>query len=508
MFDPKVVVETSRSIFSLEIEASVVGLPPNEQMEFWFFEPDGDNAGTGTIESDKKGNFKTNSGINLIYYKTTFSRPVKKGTYALGINRKKYQGKERMRLSVWKGLNCDKKLTDFLFNYEKESFISIQGDKQVPWGMVMNVSGQLWFINEPFQWCSGITNMQDRKITVTGSDVTTETLTDGFAKFETQVQVGKYPKSDCSLQAHYEGDEIYFDKCDSNIIYYDIIKHETSLSLSIEPLIPKLSDGLGEDGTRLAITADQFYLLKGHLDDKTLNSPISEVIIKFAGSDELLLSSVLTKTDGNFILYFQAPNSYGTLSIGAIFEGSQLYDGSTAKISFEIKRDSFSQLSVFKQFDAFNSFRNGFLDLKEQSQIRSSIWLLSLLDANPIPLGIFDKNGKGEQIMNIGNRLNYSADIIANFDGVPLIVDCTVTVPNSQKIDKISNTAEYLTKNLGKKFIPLIISNQPSKAMKHEAFDNMVLLLDQKDILEIVDLLFENQLSAKQLFSNRVKQII
>jgi hypothetical protein len=504
MFDPKVTVETSRSIFSLEIRASVVGLPPDEQMEYWLFDPSGDNAGVGIIESDNKGIFKTNSGDNSIYYKTTHSRPIMKGTYSLGINRKKYQGKERMTISLWRGLNCDKKLTDFVINYEKETFIKIQGEMQVPWGLGINVRGQLWFTNEQFPWCSGTTDMQNRKITITGTDVNTETLTDGFAKFNAQIPVGVYPKSECSLQAHYEGDPIFFDKCDSNIMYYKIIKHETSLILSIEPLIPNLSNILYKNES--IINTGQFYLLKGRLNDKTINGPISEGIIKFSASEKLHLSSILTEEDGNFELYFQVPDSNETVTIEAVFEGNRFYAGTTTFVSFKIKKDSFSQISMFRQFDAINSFRNGFNDLKEQYQIRSSIWLLTLLGANPIPLGLFDKNGKGEQIMNDGNRLNYSADIISIFEGVPLVIDCTVAVPNSQKIDKIANAAEFLAKIFFRKFIPLIISNQPSSTMKREALMSNVLLLDQKDICEIVDLVLQNELSARQLFSKKIKE--
>jgi hypothetical protein len=65
MFSPNITVGTSRSIFSLEIDASVSGLPSNEMMEYWIFEPDGDSIHSGVIESDKNGNFKNQWGINV-----------------------------------------------------------------------------------------------------------------------------------------------------------------------------------------------------------------------------------------------------------------------------------------------------------------------------------------------------------------------------------------------------------------------------------------------------------
>jgi hypothetical protein len=428
--------------------------------------------------------------------------------YSLGIIRKKYQGKERMRLSVWNGMNSDNKLVEFPFDYAKESFLNLQGDEKVPWGTAINVDGQLWFRNEPFTSCSGTVDMQGKKIIFTGNDVSeANTLTDGFAKFSTQILVGHDPRTDCFLQAHYEGDPVFFDKCDSNIISYEITKHESSLSLDIEPLVPKLADLLESDATRVTLKAGQFYLLKGHLRDKTLDRSIPDRIVKFVGPVEFHLSPVVTNLEGRYTLCTKIPDNNGAFSIEAIFEGEEHYRSSTAKISFEITPDLFSQIPEFKQFKAFDFFKNGFEDLKEHPQVKSSIWLLSLLDANPIPLGIFDKDG--EQIMKNGNKLNYSGDILAIFEGVPIIVDCTVSVPNTQKIDKISNTAEYLTKTTGKRIIPLMISNQPGKAMRQEAYNNQVLLLDQTDISEILDLVLDNKLiGAKQLFLNKLRQII
>ena len=191
------------------------------------------------------------------------------------------------------------------------------------------------------------------------------------------------------------------------------------------------------------------------------------------------------------------------------FDGDELYDGSTARLSLEIKPYSSPKISAFKEFKAFDSFKNGFEDYKEQPQIRSSIWLLSILDANPIALGILDKNRDGEQITENGVRLNFSADIIADFDDVPLVIDCTTGVPETQKIDKIYNTARYLTKKTSKTFLPIIISNQSAKGMKQEAIKNSVLLLDRDDISEITDKVLDNAVNdAKQIFLDKLKEVL
>jgi hypothetical protein len=112
MFNPRIQVETKNSIINFEIHATVTCLPPNEQMQFWILDT-GDNAGTGYIETDNNGNFKSQSGINWIYHRRGYYSPIKEGIYSLGINRKKFQGKGKMTLSVWNNLDYDNKLVNF-----------------------------------------------------------------------------------------------------------------------------------------------------------------------------------------------------------------------------------------------------------------------------------------------------------------------------------------------------------------------------------------------------------
>lgn len=507
MMDPSVTIETSKSIFSLEILVAIVGLPSNQEIEYWIFQPDGDNIGTGTIHTDDKGNFKCNSGINLVQYLTIFSKPVQTGTYHFAISTKKHNKKERMKLPIWKALDSDKKLYNFQYSYHKESFINIQADRKVSWAMPIKVSGQLWFKDESFPWCSGASDMEKRKVTITGSDFQEnhETTTDGFSKFATKIKAGSEPKTECSLQAHYEGDDMYFDKCDSNVIYYEVVKHETSISITIEPLVSMLSD-LEETSSGITLKGGRFYVLKCKLQDVTSAGFVPERIIKIASPSEFNFSPVITDAKGQYASCFKAPDVFRTFEIELQFEGDTMYCSSINKISFKIESDLQFLIPALKNFKSFDYFNEGFESLKEQSQIVSSIWLLSLMDAKPFPLGLHNKDG--EKIVKNGNMLNYSGDIIAEFEGIPLIIDCTITVPDGQKIDKISNTATYLGSQIGKKFLALIISNQSAKVVKKDALNNRVLILDKDDVMEIMNLIIANQLSnAKALFSDQLKHI-
>ena len=84
-------------------------------MEYWFFEPDGDNVGTGEVNSDSHGEYVDKEGNHVISYIETCSQPIKKGIYHFGVNRIKYKknAKGRMSLGIWNELPGEKKLVDF-----------------------------------------------------------------------------------------------------------------------------------------------------------------------------------------------------------------------------------------------------------------------------------------------------------------------------------------------------------------------------------------------------------
>jgi hypothetical protein len=118
-----------------------------------------------------------------------------------------------------------------------------------------------------------------------------------------------------------------------------------------------------------------------------------------------------------------------------------------------------SILQAFRLFHAFNYIENGFNEEKEYLQIMSTVWLLSLLQFNPIPLGLRTKNGENLDIN--GNVLSLSADILAsNNEGYSLVIDCTVTVPPADKLNKLLNTSKYILEHSSKKFIPVVRHQQ------------------------------------------------
>ena len=187
-----------------------------------------------------------------------------------------------MSLDIWNELPGEKKLVDFKVDYNNSSFLTLESDKKVPWGMKLNVAGQLWLRDENFPSCSGSGDFVGRKITFSGNGIdSVSTLTDAFSKFKSEIDVGKNVLSDCNIQAHYEGDPLFFGKCDSEIRTYEVVKHDSYLNLTVEVLVPKFGDLLENSGSSISLKTGRYYLLKGHLHDITCDSPISGSIIKF-----------------------------------------------------------------------------------------------------------------------------------------------------------------------------------------------------------------------------------
>lgn len=120
-------------------------------------------------------------------------------------------------------------------------------------------------------------------------------------------------------------------------------------------------------------------------------------------------------------------------------------------------------------------------------------WLLNLLGFRTIDLSRM----KGKTKLNLetirGSRRQDSCDLLAvlGTDKV-LAVDCTITVPPSDKIEKIHNTAnaiaEVLVKELSTdvQIVPTIISSANCGGL--DISNNNVVLLDRNDVSSILDL--------------------
>lgn len=116
-------------------------------------------------------------------------------------------------------------------------------------------------------------------------------------------------------------------------------------------------------------------------------------------------------------------------------------------------------------------------------------------------------NKPGESIQENGKILNYSLDIIANVDEVFLAIDCTITVPNNQKIDKIFNAAQYLSSTTNQIFIPLIVSNAFASGTKEQALKNKVIIIDRTDIKEILNHILADELDkGRKVFLSKLQE--
>jgi hypothetical protein len=163
--------------------------------------------------------------------------------------------------------------------------------------------------------------------------------------------------------------------------------------------------------------------------------------------------------------------------------------------------DKTSVIQGLSLFHAFAYFESGFDEEKEIPQVISTMWLLSILGINPIPLGLTKRDG--EKVEYDGAVRNLSADIICSTDEGLLVIDCTVAVPSSEKLDKILNTSLFLQKYSGKRFIPVIVTN---KHAPHSSGNN-VSIVDRRDIQNLLDLIMSNNIEqAKELFWNKIKR--
>jgi hypothetical protein len=135
----------------------------------------------------------------------------------------------------------------------------------------------------------------------------------------------------------------------------------------------------------------------------------------------------------------------------------------------------------------------------ERQHIASAIWLLEILDFNSIPLGLVKEDDE-----RIKDKLafQHSADILAyNRDkGLLLIVDITQAVPAPPKIQKISNTANYINSKIEFKSTPVIISSVDCNTLK-SASGNKVVILDKLDTDSIIPFVNKGRIDkAKELF--------
>ena len=112
----------------------------------------------------------------------------------------------------------------------------------------------------------------------------------------------------------------------------------------------------------------------------------------------------------------------------------------------------------------------------------------------------------GEAVEYNEKRSSYSADLICSNNGDSLVIDCTVNVPSSEKLDKILNTSKYLQRHSGKRFIPIVFTNKDVPNSMREAIKNNVIIIDRKAIECLLKLIMSNNIEqAIDLFRSKIK---
>lgn len=163
---------------------------------------------------------------------------------------------------------------------------------------------------------------------------------------------------------------------------------------------------------------------------------------------------------------------------------------------------STSIIPSFKLFRAFDFFRQNFHCKDSETQVQLSCQLLSLINFAVINLGSFGNDG--EQLKDKNSI--HSLDILAYNEkkSIFLAVDCTITIPSQPKINKIFNTAKYLSQETNKNFIPVIIS-QEEVPYRVDSDKFGVVIIDKNDIESLLELIDNNNVEElEKVFREKI----
>jgi len=214
----------------------------------------------------------------------------------------------------------------------------------------------------------------------------------------------------------------------------------------------------------------------------------SNNIKKFLDRKNLKLSNIPNVIQNDFFYYditldYEEINSHNVFDItisnkkyGLLVEESQ-YMGRYGK-----KKEN-TLFYLFNQFEANEIFeKNIYESPKSQALFELSIsWLLELLGYNTIYLS------KDGEILKEDKIHKGSADIIAYNDISKFfyVIDCTISPPSSEKIDKIRNTAEYIARKNDMFVKPFIFCAQNCYAVKNDNKNVGVKIIDKEDIIKL-----------------------
>ncbi len=528
-FNPKIVrISCFSSEFSFEIHVTVSDLVPEEIFELWAFFPDGEAIGGYRVRSDKRGKLLNVQGDEDIAFAFTSSSPIKKGSYLLGVIRNEFRFANKPYFANWTASPNDKSHITFQIPYQNQLTIRLNEIGKVPWGSYVMLEG---YVAREGHVSTATHVYSGKKISFNGTgSIPLDTIVNELGRFSCVFKVNDNIVKGYKLQAIFKGDE-HYKQSSSNIVLYDTLVHDTRLTLQIDPLKLNIPYTQTQAAQKITLKPSEYFRITGLLLDSSLNTSIPSMRIYIEKEFGPNIFDI-TKEDGTYhIEEIKTPEKVSQYKIRAYFEGDGQYNASKSSEIILLIQDSVSNkdydmgeslrkmpltleqlqeskevsiLHGFKLFHAFNYFENGFHEEKEKPQIISTIWLLSLLQFNPIPLGIDKRDG--ESLETNGKILNLSADIIcSNNSGYSLAIDCTVGVPPPEKLDKILGTAKHLEKHSGKRFVPILLTNKDAPISFEQAKVHGVVVIDKSNIDELLKLIMSNNIEqAIELFVKRI----
>jgi hypothetical protein len=140
--------------------------------------------------------------------------------------------------------------------------------------------------------------------------------------------------------------------------------------------------------------------------------------------------------------------------------------------------DSFSKALAL--FDAGKKMEEHLLNPREPEDLVAAFsWLLEMINIASLQLG-------RDETVREGLESKGSADIIACYresDACTILaIDCTIGVPDEPKIDKIRNTADYISRKIGLPVKAVIVTSQKSVTTKELGQKFSIKIIDNTDL--------------------------
>jgi hypothetical protein len=317
-FNPRVLVESCfSSDYSFETHVIVTHLIPEKPYVFWVFHPEGDYSATSFI-SDKNGDSVNPQGGQDIIGGYASSSPIRKGSYILGITKGLIDLVKKPYFDTWLKLADEKYYTSSVIPCQNKLTIDLAGIGKVPWGNHVAVNGHLKTKgHEP----DASRVYQGKNINFIGTGPMPHVTTvDETGSFSSVLKVEDRIVGNRNVQATFEGDE-HFAKSESNVVVYETIPHDTSLTIEIDPL--KLALPGAKSQPRTNLKPDEEFRISGLLLDSSRNTPIPSKRVFFGNNLDLKISVV---TDANGLYYvdrIKTPERPGRYTLKRILRGIQ-----------------------------------------------------------------------------------------------------------------------------------------------------------------------------------------